>query len=199
MQLDKIVQYHKALSDATRIRMLALLAEGELNGQVLAEKLALTPATITFHAAKLREAALIYERREKNTIYFSLNPYFLKRGAEGVLGLVFHKRGDADMMEQDEYTRLRDSVIRNFFDAEGRLKSIPSQMKKKLIVLEHLVSRLENGRKYGESEINAFIKLVHDDFATIRREFIMHQFMFRENETYELNPRELWTKWEELK
>jgi hypothetical protein len=199
MQLDKIVQYHKALSDATRIRMLALLAEGELNGQVLAEKLALTPATITFHAAKLREAALIYERREKNTIYFSLNPYFLKRGAEGVLGLVFHKRGDADMMEQDEYTRLRDSVIRNFFDAEGRLKSIPSQMKKKLIVLEHLVSRLENGRKYGESEINAFIKLVHDDFATIRREFIMHQFMFRENEAYELNPRELWTKWEELK
>jgi hypothetical protein len=199
MQLDKIVQYHKALSDATRIRMLALLAEGELNGQVLAEKLALTPATITFHAAKLREAALIYERREKNTIYFSLNPYFLKRGAEGVLGLVFHKRGDADMMEQDEYTRLRDSVIRNFFDAEGRLKSIPSQMKNKLIVLEHLVSKLENGRKYGESEINAFIKLVHDDFATIRREFIMHQFMFRENETYELNPRELWTKWEELK
>jgi hypothetical protein len=66
-------------------------------------------------------------------------------------------------------------------------------------VLEHLVSRLENGRVYDESEINAFIKLVHDDFATIRREFIMHQFMFRENEKYELNPRELWTKWEELK
>jgi DNA-binding transcriptional ArsR family regulator len=199
MQLDKIVQYHKALSDATRIRMLALLAEGELNGQVLAEKLALAPATITFHAAKLREAALIYERREKNAIFFSLNPYFLRSGAEGVLELVFKRKGEIGMMEQDEYARTKDSVIRNFFAPDGRLKSIPSQMKKKLIVLEHLVSKLASGRQYDESEINAFIKLVHDDFATIRREFIMHQFMFRENEKYELNPRELWTKWEELK
>ncbi|MHA6480743.1 DUF2087 domain-containing protein [Paenibacillus sp. strain BS8-2] len=199
MQLDKIVQYHKALSDATRIRMLVLLSEGELNGQVLAEKLALAPATITFHAAKLREAALIYERREKNAIYFSLNPYFLKSGAEGVLGLVFKKRGEIGMIEKDEYTKWKESTIRNFFSADGRLKTIPSQMKKKLIVLEHLANKLSFGRQYEESEINAFIKLVHDDFATIRRELIMHQFMFRENDKYELNPRELWTKWEELK
>ncbi len=59
MQLDKIITYHKALADATRIRMLILLADGELNGQVLAEKLGVTPATITHHAAKLREASLI--------------------------------------------------------------------------------------------------------------------------------------------
>lgn len=32
MQLDKIITYHKALSDATRIRMLILLRDGELNG-----------------------------------------------------------------------------------------------------------------------------------------------------------------------
>ncbi|MDQ6419523.1 DUF2087 domain-containing protein [Paenibacillus sp. LHD-117] len=198
MQLDKVVKYHKALSDVTRVRMLVLLADGELNGQVLAEKLSVTPATITFHAAKLREASLIHERRDKNTIYFCLNPYFLKQGAAGVERLIFKSRGE-DVMEQEEYVRVKESVIRNFFAADGKLKSIPSQLKKKLIVLEHVVSKLESGREYGESEINAFIKLYHNDFATIRREFIMHQFMFRENETYELNPRELWTKWEELK
>lgn len=198
MQLEKVVKYHKALSDVTRVRMLILLAEGELNGQVLAEKLSVTPATVTFHAAKLREASLIYERREGNAVYFSLNPYFLRQGAASVESLVFRAR-EGGSMEQDEYVRLKESVIRNFFGVDGRLKNIPSQMKKKLIVLEHLVSKLESGRQYEESEINAFIKLYHDDYATIRREFIMHQFMFRENEKYELNPRELWTKWEELK
>lgn len=70
MQLDKVVSYHKALADPTRIKMLILLAEGELNGQLLAEKIGVTPATITHHAAKLREASLINERRDKNTIFF---------------------------------------------------------------------------------------------------------------------------------
>lgn len=70
MQLDKVVSYHKALADPTRIKMLILLAEGEMNGQLLAEKIGVTPATITHHAAKLREASLINERRDKNTIFF---------------------------------------------------------------------------------------------------------------------------------
>jgi hypothetical protein len=75
---------------------------------------------------------------------------------------------------------------------------MPVQLKKKLIVLELLVSKLEKGRKYSEREINEFIKNFHGDFATIRREFIMHQFMFRENQIYELNPPEMWAKWEVL-
>lgn len=98
----------------------------------------------------------------------------------------------------NNHTRFRDSVVKNFFTSEGRLKSIPVQLKKKLVVLEQLVSKLEPGRKYSEKEMNDFIKDYHDDFATIRREFIIHQFMFRENQIYELNPQEMWVKWDEL-
>lgn len=197
MQLDKVVAYHKALADPTRIRMLILLAGGELNGGELAERLSVTPATITHHAAKLREASLINERREKNTIYFSLNHYFIKNSAAATEELIYRGAEGGDMMEEKNEA-LRASVIRNFFTAEGRLKSIPSQLKKKLIALEHMVSRLEKGRSYTEKEINEFIKQYHDDFATLRRELIMHQYMFREKEIYELNPRELWTRWEAL-
>lgn len=200
MQLDKIVNYHKALADPTRIKMLVLLADGELNGQVLADKLCVSPATITHHASKLREASLIRERRDKNTIYFSLNPYFLEQNSKAVLDLIYkknHSKGDMDVMEEKN-ERMRQSVIKNFFTAEGKLKHIPAQLKKKLIVLEHLVNRLEKGRKYSEKEINEFIKQFHDDYATIRREFIMHQYMYREQEIYELNPPELWAKWETL-
>ncbi|WP_127585497.1 metalloregulator ArsR/SmtB family transcription factor [Paenibacillus koleovorans] len=220
MQLDKIVNYHKALADPTRVRMLLLLADGEWNGQALAEKLCLSTATITHHAAKLREVSLIHERRDKNTIYFSLNHYFLKAHATALTDRIY-KKGDNPIamdnnkatarqsdqpaasldrdQDQDQQSRLEQSVLRNFITAEGRLKHIPAQLKKKLIVLEHMVSQLERGRKYTEKEINLFIKGFHDDFATLRREFIMHQFMYREQEVYELNPPELWTHWQNLR
>jgi len=196
MQLDKVVAYHKALADPTRIRMLILLAGGERNGQTLAEKLAVTPATVTHHAAKLRDAGLIHERRDKNAIYFSLNDYFLKGNAEASLRLIYRgaeQEGGEEVGE--ERNRTRESVVRNFFTKDGRLKHLPAQLKKKLIVLEHLATRLESGRKYPEKEINEFIKPYHEDFATIRREFIMHQFMYREDGVYELNPPEMWAKW----
>jgi hypothetical protein len=200
MQLDKLVNYHKALADPTRIKILIILAEGECNGQLLAEKLSFTPATITHHANKLREASLINERREKNTIYFSLNDYFIHSNATAILDVIYRKtanKGEKESMD-DTYKKLQDSVIRNFFTSEGKLMQIPAQLKKKLIVLEYLVSQLEKGRKYTEKEINDFIKPFHEDFATIRREFIMHQFMYRENEIYELNPREMWARWDSL-
>ncbi|WP_053376995.1 DUF2087 domain-containing protein [Paenibacillus sp. FJAT-27812] len=200
MQLDKVVAYHKALADATRIKLLIMLAEGELNGQELAEKLGVTPATVTHHATKLREASLINERREKNTIYFSLNHYFIKSNASAAEQLIYRNAGTERGLESMEESskRLQDSVIRNFFTAEGKLKHIPAQHKKKLIALQHIVSQLTRGQKYTEKEINVFIKGFHDDFATIRREFIMHQYMFRENDIYELNPQEMWAKWETL-
>lgn len=204
MQLDKIVSYHKALADPTRIKMLLLLADGELHGQVLAEKLCVSTATITHHAAKLREVSLIQERRDKNTIYFSLNEYFIRSNATALVDMIYKRKKGRDEVEDiskdksESDERLKQSVLRNFITSEGKLKHIPAQLKKKLIVFEHMVSQLEKGRTYTEKELNAWIKGYHDDFATIRREFIMHQFMYRELEVYELNPPELWTHWENL-
>lgn len=207
MQLEKVVSYHKALADPTRIRMLTLLAGGEMNGLTLAEKLAVTPATVTHHAGKLRQASLIRERRDKNTIYFSLNHEFLRTSADATLELIYRHanavvtqpltEGEKEAMSE-ENIRFKDSVIHNFFSKEGQLKSIPVQLKKKLITLEYMVEKLTPGQKYTEREINEFIKNYHPDFATIRREFIMHQFMYRENQVYECNPQELWTRWERL-
>lgn len=202
MQLEKLVRYHKALSDPTRIKLLVLLADGERNGLILAERLGVTPATITHHSAKLREAGLIFERRDKNTVYFSLNHELIRSYAKAAENLIISRssaQGDEVIMEMENHNqRMKESVLKNFFTKDGLLKMIPVQLKKKLIVLEHLVLQLETGRKYTEKEINAFIKQYHEDFATIRREFIMHQYMYRENGIYERNPQELWTKWEQL-
>ncbi|MDF2681244.1 MAG: hypothetical protein K0R47_2434 [Brevibacillus sp.] len=204
MQLDKLVTFHKALADPTRIRILAILANGPLHGQALAGKMGVTPPTITHHMAKLREAGAVYERRDKNTIYFYLHEVNMKRQSQAILD-VLEKAKDGqgeDLMEEaPDVDQRRENmaaeqlqVIRNFLTLDGKLKQIPVQRKKKLIVLEHMVRGLERGRKYQEKEINAYIKTFHEDFATIRREFVMNHYMYREDGIYELNPEEMWAK-----
>ncbi|MDF2937540.1 MAG: transcriptional regulator, ArsR family [Paenibacillaceae bacterium] len=200
MQLEKVVNFHKALADPTRVKMLILLANDSHNGLYLAEKLGVTPATITHHSSKLRQAGLISERRDKNTVYFSLNHEVFRsfsRGAEQLIDRQINQQEVIPMNEELE--KFKQSVIRNFYGTDGALKQIPVQLKKKLIVLEEMVQRLESGKSYPEKDLNAFIKQFHMDFATIRREFIIHQYMYRENNVYVLNPPEMWTKWQDLK
>ncbi|CAM4356265.1 metalloregulator ArsR/SmtB family transcription factor [Paenibacillus phoenicis] len=191
MQLDRLVNFHKAVGDVTRIRIIALLQNGPLHGQALAGKLGVTPPTITHHMTKLREADLVYERRDKNTIYFYLNEKSLTQQAQAIL-----KVGKANPAAEDKHDEAaRKAAIQdNFFNRDGTLKHLPAQRKKKLIVLERLVKGLEPHRKYTEKEINEYIRQYHEDYATIRREFIMNHFMYRENDIYELNPPELWDK-----
>lgn len=194
MQLDRLVQFHKTIGDVTRVRIIALLKSGPLHGQALAGKLGVSPPTITHHMTKLREADLIYERRDKNTIYFYLNEKSLALQAQAILniGEAIGTAGDSEAA--NEKALERHAVLRNFFTKEGKLTHLPAQRKKKRIVLEHLVQGLKPDKKYTEQEINEYIKQYHEDFATIRREFIMHHYMYREDGIYEMNPPEMWEK-----
>jgi len=187
MQLSRLVNFHKTIGDPTRIRILALLRHGPLHGQAIAGKLGLKPPTITHHMAKLRDIGLIKEKREKNTIYFSLNLKKLEDSANAILTLVSERPYEITINEQE-----RSRVLKNFFTFDGKLKSIPAQRKKKMIVLEHIVKGLKIGVTYEEKEINQYLKQFHDDYATLRRELVMNHFMYREKNKYELNPPELW-------
>ncbi|MFF2878888.1 metalloregulator ArsR/SmtB family transcription factor [Gottfriedia sp. NPDC057991] len=189
MQLNKIVDFHKALGDLTRVRIIALLQKGQLSGQDIACKLGLKPPTITHHMTKLRDVGLIKERRDKNTIYFSLNTKILEMSSKAIMTV---GTGGDSTMEMSVTENERSSIINNFFTKEGKLKIYPAQRKKKLVVLAHMIKGLEFGRVYQEKEINEYLKEFHEDYATLRRELIMCQYMYRENNQYELNPVELW-------
>lgn len=192
MQLNRLVEFYKIMGDPTRVRIVALLAKGPLHGQAIAGKLGLTAPTITHHLNKMREVHVVYERRDKNTIYFYLNESFIKQQA-GFLSQLLDKGGE-ELEDMVDVSLERQKVIRNFFTRDGKLKTIPSQRKKKLIVFEHMVQGLKRGKRYEEKEINEYIKQFHEDYATIRREFIMNHYMYRENGIYELNPEEMWAK-----
>jgi hypothetical protein len=188
MQLNRIVSFHKALGDETRIRIIALLQHGPLHGQAIAGKLSLKPPTITHHMAKLREVGLINERRDKNTIYFSLNTKILETSAAAILELGKEEK----TMEMSVTAEEREAIINNFFGVDGKLKNMPAQRKKRLVVLSHIIKDFELGKKYPEREMNEIMMRYHPDYAMLRRELIIHQFMYRKDGQYELNPPELW-------
>ncbi|WP_312472873.1 metalloregulator ArsR/SmtB family transcription factor [Neobacillus sp.] len=192
MQLNRLVAFHKTMGDPTRVRIVILLAKGPLHGQAIAGKLGLSAPTITHHLKKLRDVHVVYERRDKNTIYFYLNESMIKQQAQELTKLL-ETRGE-ELDEMMEISLERQKVIQNFFTKEGKLKNIPAQRKKKLMVFEHMVRGLNIGQKYSEKEINEYIKQFYDDYATIRREFIINHYMYRENGIYELNPEEMWAK-----
>jgi hypothetical protein len=189
MQLNRLVEFHKTMGDPTRLRILSLLSNGPLHGQAIAGKLGLTAPTITHHLKKLRDINVVFERRDKNTIYFNLNHSVVKQHSEALKQLIEGK--ELTMVDQSEE---KQKIIANFFTKDGKLKTIPAQRKKKLMVFEHIIKGIEKGRKYEEKEINEYILQFHEDYATIRREFIINHYMYRENGIYELNPVEMWAK-----
>ncbi|SDX16177.1 hypothetical protein SAMN05444487_11145 [Marininema mesophilum] len=195
MQLNRLIDFHKALADPTRLRILILLSHSPLHGQAIAGKLGLKPPTITHHMTKLREAGLVTERRERNTIYFHLKRQELEQKSLSLHSLL--KEEDANMKHTNVNQNYNDSILRNFLTPEGRLRSIPAQRKKRIAILQHVATAFTHGQKYPEKEINQMIQRFHDDFATLRRELIMHQFMYRDKGVYELNPVEMWPTPEE--
>jgi excisionase family DNA binding protein len=76
-------------------------------------------------------------------------------------------------------------TVQSFFE-DGRLKSIPTTRSKRLLILKHLVSKLDPTRVYSEEEINQFIAPIHSDVCTLRREFIMNKLMVRKSGKYKV-------------
>ena len=68
----------KALSDPVRREILNLLKGGRLTAGEIAGRFDMTAATVSYHLSKLKKAGLIFESREKNYIYYSLNASVLE-------------------------------------------------------------------------------------------------------------------------
>jgi len=166
-----------ALSDPKRLLILALLAEQdrEMYGQEIAERLDVTPQTISHHLHILINGGLIRERRENAYRYYSLDAESIRQIRETVFA--------DDHLGLPTKTESRSRVIEVFFQ-NGRLVSIPAQRTKRRIILEELARSFEWGRIYTESEVNVILKQFHEDVSSLRRHLVDEQIMMRERGRY---------------
>ena len=59
MTEERVLQLFKCLADRSRLRIVQSLLQEEMYVERLAQRLGLTPATISFHLKKLEEAGLV--------------------------------------------------------------------------------------------------------------------------------------------
>lgn len=91
----------------------------------------------------------------------------------------------------NEVSRKQATLDRYYSD--GKLTSWPVKQSRQLLVLEQLIQDFRPDVDYPEAEVNRIISERYDDYCLIRRMFVNHGFMRRENAVYRLSPEYRWT------
>lgn len=177
--MNEALTIYKALADDTRLKIVRALQEKEMYVELLAERLHLTPATVSFHMKKLLTAGLVETRREQYYTMYSLRKEAFRLTLEQ---LTFEQPSDnaAEKQREEMYRR---KVIKSFMPC-GYCEVMPAQTKKRMIIYEEIFRKFEIGRQYPEKEVNALIGQIHGDFCTVRRAFIGLGWMTREGGIY---------------
>ena len=165
----------KLIADETRLKILNILLKEDSYIEKIACELSLTPATICYHLKKMESAGVVNCSRSQFYIIYSLNRDIFEKPLYELI-----KKDDVVIDTEKKYKK---EVISNFFKY-GRLTQIPTQRKKREIVLFEILKQFETDRDYGEKEVNEIILRYHEDFCTIRREMIAFGMMMRDHEIY---------------
>jgi hypothetical protein len=174
-RLEDLSLLFKALADPVRLRILGLLAERAHAGHELADRLSLTPPTISHHMRRLVAARLVDVVPDAQSRVYSLRTETMRELSASELT---HQL-------QQPVNEGDDAVLRAFFDGP-RLRQIPAARKKRVIVLRRLLDRFAPDRDYPESEVNDLLREAHDDVATLRRELVDYGFMVRDRGIYRI-------------
>lgn len=179
MQEETALKLFKCLGDKSRFKIMKSLAKEDMYAELLAERLGITPATVSFHMKKLEEAGAVFSRKEQYYTVYSINKDIF---GENILKIICEASSDENEQQKRE-EEYRKKVLESFFEY-GKLKSIPAQRKKERIILEEIVKDFEKGKDYLEKEANEIILKYHDDYCTIRRDMISEGLLERKENIY---------------
>lgn len=163
-----LLQYFKkGLSDKGIVK--------ELNGG--------SPSTIRNHRFKLKE-------KEKQAKVFLTLMNLLHDSSDQKREyqfVDFHKEAkmvdERYVITETEKAKVLSTYFKEGLD--GKLDTFPSKEKRKLIVLQNIITRFERNKTYSEKEVNEILKSIYNDYATIRRYLIEYGFMNRNKDCTE--------------
>ncbi|GFH94573.1 transcriptional repressor SdpR [Lachnospiraceae bacterium] len=173
------INLFKGLADKSRLQILKSLAVEDMYVERLAERLGLTPSTISFHLKKLSDASAVTAYKNQYYMMYSLNKEIFQTSILEIL----QQESDEAQKQAKRDADYRQRVIDAFFEY-GKLKSIPTQRKKERIILEVIAKAFEFDRIYSEREVNLIIADFHDDFCTIRRDMVGERLLGRNGMEY---------------
>ncbi len=171
-QHHEMLAFFRVLADANRLKIVGLLSQrspGEgYSVEELAGLLGLGASTVSHHLSRLAEVGLVSARAEGYYNIYSLQKGVIETMARRLLsGEVLPQA--ARTVDPEAYD---DKVWKDYIQENGRLKSIPSQRKKREAILRRLLREFQPGVEYTEKQVNEILGKYHWDTATLRREMI---------------------------
>ena len=178
-RMEYLLEFFKVLADEKRLQIVGLLARQEYSVEELAAILELSSATVSHHLRRLVDAGLVEARADQHYHVYSLKPQTLHEMSQQILSEE-KLQETTENLDLDAYDR---KVLRDYME-DGRLRQIPSQWKKREVILRYLLEEFEWERRYSEREVNEIISRTHEDYATLRRLLIDSKRLAREREVY---------------
>ncbi|BAZ05993.1 DUF2087 domain-containing protein [Calothrix sp. NIES-3974] len=190
-QLKVWLRFLKALADESRLKILGILANQECSVEELATLLNLKEPTVSHHLTKLKQLDLVKMQVEGNVHLYQINLETLQAFGREIFTLEKMASLVQDLNTEVWDIKVLKAVIEGDFDnpdAVIRLREIPTNRQKRLVVLKWLVCHLEVGVSYTETEIDEFIQRFHPDYVTLRQELLGLQLLVRDNGNYMRSP-----------
>lgn len=175
---EELVTLFKALSDASRLKIIGLLAQQPYSVEELAALLDLKASTVSHHLARLVKVGLVHARAEGYYSVYQLDKSALETMSRSLFSTEQITSAPADV-DLDAYDR---KVLADYCRRDGSLKTIPAQRKKLDAVLRYVVKAFETGKRYNEKRVNEILGKYHEDTASLRRELVGAGMMQRESD-----------------
>ena len=166
MDQDELINFMKSLADTRRLEIAGLVGVEPLSANQLSERLGMKPSEAQHHLEQLTAAGLAHKEGD----LYRLDSQALEKLSRQVLA---QSRPPAAEYEGDEFTV---KTLRAYLSPDGTLKAIPTQQKKLMVILNHLVKSFEPGVQYPEAQVNQMLRRYHDDTAALRRYMVDNKF-----------------------
>jgi len=164
-----------ALAEPGRLRALAAIALGAADVAAVVKEAGLTPAAATRAVERLLAAGVVVEaggRLEARAEAFG--------GAARAVGRMQPRVSAEDLGATADQA----AVLRGYLDERGRLTHLPTQRRKRLVVLDFLAGRFEPGIVYPERAVTVALQPFHRDYALLRRALVDAGFLERRDGFY---------------
>lgn len=165
-------EYARLCLDPVRLAALGRAAEGTLTPEALTEVLGVSRRRALETIASLRLAGLT-----------DAGDRLVSRALHEIAGTVPQAEPAAAAITEGDWTAGEIKILETFFSGE-ELVEIPTNRRKRLVILERLSQDFEPGMRYSEAEVSRHLGRFNPDYAALRRYLVEENLMSRASGVY---------------